>query len=160
MRKKFFSGKYKTFLGRNSFFFLVWGGGGGRGVWGGRGEGVRWRLVKWLDQVNLFTATVCRRIKWLDRVIVKIKRRKQKNLIMHKCKYLGTKILKFTNIKFSGRLFVSESMSHEIQLQQLPYKCQQLESYKKIHATCFFFFLTIFWTLNWENMEKYTKIPM
>ena len=151
MRKKFFSGKYKTFLGRNSFFF-------GGGSEEGGGEGVRWGLVKWLDQVNLFTTTVCYRMKWLDRVIVKIKCRKQKNLIMHKCKYLVTKILKFTNIKFSGRLFLSDSMSHEKQLQQFTYQCQQLESYRKIHATCFF--LTIFWTLNWENMEKYTTVPM
>ena len=132
MRKKFFSGKYKTFLGRNSFFFRG-------GSEEGGGEGVRWGLVKWLDQVNLFTTTVCYRMKWLDRVIVKIKCRKQKNLIMHKCKYLVTKILKFTNIKFSGRLFLSDSMSHEKQLQQFTYQCQQLESYRKIHATCFFF---------------------
>ena len=41
-----------------------------------------------------------------------------------------------TNLKFLGRLFVSEGMSHEN--QQLAYKCQQLKSAIKIHSTWFF----------------------
>ena len=43
---------------------------------------------------------------------------------------------KLSNLKFSGRLFVSESMSHEN--QQLAYKCRQLKSARKIHSTWFF----------------------
>ena len=38
--------------------------------------------------------------------------------------------------EFSGRLFVSESMSHEN--QRLAYKCRQLKDAQKIHCTWFF----------------------
>ena len=55
---------------------------------------------------------------------------------MYKRKNLGNKSQKLSNLKFSGRLFVSESMSHEN--QQLAYKCQQLKSARKIHSTWFF----------------------
>ena len=40
---------------------------------------------------------------------------------MYKHKNLGTKSQELTNLKFLGRLFVRESMSHEN--QQLAYKC-------------------------------------
>ena len=63
----------------------------------------------------------CRRMKRLDRVIVKFKCHKQKNLLIYKRKNLGTKSQKLTTLKFLERLFVSESMSHEN--QQLAYKC-------------------------------------
>ena len=43
-----------------------------------------------------------------------------KNSIMHKYENLGNKSQKITNLKFSGRLFVSKSMSHKN--QQLAYK--------------------------------------
>ena len=66
----------------------------------------------------------------------RIKCRKQKSSTRHKRIYLGTKTQKLTNLKFSGRLFFSESMSHEN--QQIPSKCQQLKSGRKIRATCFF----------------------
>ena len=46
-----------------------------------------------------------------DRVIVKFKCRKQKNHIMCKRKNLGSKSQELSNLKFSGRLFVSESVS-------------------------------------------------
>ena len=59
-----------------------------------------------------------------DRVIVKFKCRKQKQSLIYKRKYLGTKSQELTNLKFSGRLFVSDSMPHEN--HQLDYKCQQL----------------------------------
>ena len=75
-------------------------------------------------------------MKRLDRVIVKFKCRKQKQSLMYKRKNLGTKSQELTNLKFSGRLFVSESMSHEN--QQLAYKCRQLKSARKIHSTWFF----------------------
>ena len=71
-----------------------------------------------------------------DRVIVKFKCRKQKNSVLYKRKNLGNKSQELSNLKFSGRLFVSESMSHEN--QQLAYKCQQLEKARKIYSTLFF----------------------
>ena len=71
-----------------------------------------------------------------DRFIVKYKSRKQKNSIMYKHKDLGKKSQEFTNQKFSGKLFVIESMSNEN--QQLVYKCQQLKSASKIHFPWFF----------------------
>ena len=78
----------------------------------------------------------CHRMKRSDRVIVKFKCCKQKQSLMYKRKNLGTKSQELTNLKFSGRLFVSESMSHEN--QQLAYKCRQLKSARKIHSTWFF----------------------
>ena len=54
---------------------------------------------------------------------------------MYKCKNLGTKSQELLNLKFSGRHFVSESMS--LENQRLAYKCQQLKSARKIHSTWF-----------------------
>ena len=54
---------------------------------------------------------------------------------MYKCKNLGNKSQELINLIFSGRLFVSESMSHEN--QQPAYKCRQLKSAQKIHSTSF-----------------------
>ena len=68
----------------------------------------------------------CHWMKRLDRVIVKFKCCKWKNYIIYKHKNLGNKSQELINIKFSGRLFVSESMSHKN--QQFTYKCQQLKS--------------------------------
>ena len=78
----------------------------------------------------------CHQMKRTDRVIVKFKCRKQKNSVIYKRKNLGNKSQTFSKLKFSGRLFVSESMSHEN--QQLTHKCQQLKSAWKIHPTWFF----------------------
>ena len=72
----------------------------------------------------------CHRMKRSDRVIVKFKCRKQKQSLIYKRKNLGTKSQELTNLKFSGRLFVSESMSHKN--QQLAYKWRQLKSARKI----------------------------
>ena len=55
---------------------------------------------------------------------------------MYKRKNLSTKSQELTNLKFSGRLFVSESMFQGN--QQLVYKCQQLKSADKVHPTWFF----------------------
>ena len=76
-----------------------------------------------LTEVNVVPEDLqaCRRMKRLDRVIVKFKCRKQKQPLIYKRKNLGIKSQELTNLKFSGRLFVSESMSHEN--QQLAYKC-------------------------------------
>ena len=62
----------------------------------------------------------CHRMKSSDKVMIKFKCGKQKQSLMYKRKNLGTKSQELTNLKFSGRLFVSESMSHEN--QQLAYK--------------------------------------
>ena len=78
----------------------------------------------------------CHRMKRSDRVIVKFKCRKQQNSIMYKSKNLDNKCQELSNLKFSGRLFISESMSHEN--QHLAYKCRQLKSARKIHSTWFF----------------------
>ena len=82
-------------------------------------------ICKALSQtgVNVFPGDLqaCHRMKRSDRVIVKFKCRKQKQSLIYKRKNLGTKSQELTNLKFSGRLFVSESMSHEN--QQLAYKC-------------------------------------
>ena len=91
-----------------------------------------------LAGVNVFPGDLqaCHRMKRSDRVIVKFKCCKQKQSLIYKRKNLGTKSQELTNLKFSGRLFVSESMSHEN--QQLAYKCRQLKSARKIHSTWFF----------------------
>ena len=78
----------------------------------------------------------CHRMKRSDRVIVKFKCRKQQNSIMYKSKNLDNKCQELSNLKFSGRLFIRESMSHEN--QHLAYKCRQLKSARKIHSTWFF----------------------
>ena len=63
----------------------------------------------------------CHRMKRSDRVILKFKCRKQKQSLIYKHKNLATESQELTNLKFSGRLFVSKSMSHEN--QQLACKC-------------------------------------
>ena len=78
----------------------------------------------------------CYRMKRSGRLIVKFKCRKQKQSLMYKRKNLGTKSQELTNLKFSGRLFFSESMPHEN--QQFAYKCRQLKSARKIHSNWFF----------------------
>ena len=40
-----------------------------------------------------------------------------------------------TQLKFSRKLLISESMCHDS--QQLAYKCRQLKNYKKVHSTWF-----------------------
>ena len=55
---------------------------------------------------------------------------------MYKHKNLGSKSQGLSDLKVSGRLFVSEGMSHEN--QQLAYKCRQLKSAWKIHSAWFF----------------------
>ena len=53
----------------------------------------------------------CHQMKRSDRVIVKFKCHKQKQSLVYKHKNLGTESLELNNLKFSGRLFVSQSMS-------------------------------------------------
>ena len=59
-----------------------------------------------------------------------------KQSLIYNRKNLGTKSQERTNLKFSERRFVSESMAHEN--QQLAYKSRQLKSARKIHFTWFF----------------------
>ena len=78
----------------------------------------------------------CHQMKRSDRVIVKFKCCKQKNSVMYKCKILGNNSQELCNLKFSGRIFVNESMSYEN--QQLAFEWRQLKSAQKIHSTWFF----------------------
>ena len=71
-----------------------------------------------------------------DRVIIKCKCRKQKHHVLLNHKTLQNKSLDLTQLKFSGKLFVNESMCHEN--YQLAYKCCQLKSAHKIHSTWFY----------------------
>ena len=71
-----------------------------------------------------------------DRVIIKFKRRKQKHRVISNRKTLQNKLLDLTPLKFSGKLFVNESICHEN--HQLAYKCRQLKSARKMHWTWFY----------------------
>ena len=68
-----------------------------------------------------------------DTVLVKFKCRKQKRSNLINRKNLRNKSDVLTQLDFSGRLFVSESMCHEN--QQLSYKCRQLKNAGKIYST-------------------------
>ena len=67
-----------------------------------------------LTEVNVVPKYLhaCHWMKKLERVIVKFKYYKRKSSIIYKCKNLGKKSQELTNLKLSGRLFVSDSMSH------------------------------------------------
>ena len=69
-----------------------------------------------------------------DRIIIKFKCRKQKYRVLLNRKGLQNKSLDLTQLKFSGKLFVNESMCHEN--HQLAYKCQK--SALKIHSAWFY----------------------
>ena len=77
----------------------------------------------------------CHRLKNKDRVILKFKARKLKRSIQISRTILQQKSLELCQLKFSGKLFISESKCYEN--QQLAYKCRQLKSSKKIHLTWF-----------------------
>ena len=74
-----------------------------------------------------------------DRVIVKFRGRKLKHSVQIKFKNLDQKSLELSRLKFSGKLFVSESMCFEN--PQLAYKCRKLKNLKnlgKIHSIWFY----------------------
>ena len=77
----------------------------------------------------------CHCMRKKDHVIIKFKRRKQKHRVLLNRKTLQNKSLDLTQLKFSGKLFVNKSMCHEN--HQLPYKCLQLKSARRIHSTWF-----------------------
>ena len=77
----------------------------------------------------------CHHLKKKDLVIVKFKCRKLKWGILTNTKNLRNKFEDLRQLKFSGKLFISESMYHEN--YQLAYKCCQLKIAGKIHSTWF-----------------------
>ena len=77
----------------------------------------------------------CHWLKNKDRVIFKFKDRKFKRSVQINRNVLRQKSLELSQLKFSGKLFISESMCYEN--QQLAYKCRQLKNSKKIHLTWF-----------------------
>ena len=80
----------------------------------------------------------CHPVRKKDCIIIKFKCRKQKHRVLLDRKTLQNKSLDLTvtQLKFSGKLFVNESMCHEN--HQLAYKCCQLKSERKIHSTWFY----------------------
>ena len=78
----------------------------------------------------------CHRMRKKDPIIIKFKCRKQKHHVLLNLKTLQNKSLDLTQLKFFGKLFVSESMCHED--HQLACKCRQLKSARKIHSTRFY----------------------
>ena len=75
----------------------------------------------------------CHRLKKKESVIVKLKCRKLKRRVLVNRKNLRNKSEDLRYLKFSGKLFISESMCHEN--HQLAYKCRQLKNAGKIHST-------------------------
>ena len=61
----------------------------------------------------------CHRLNKKDRVIVKLKCGKHRQNVLYNRRNLQSKGLELTQLKFSGKLFVNESLSHEN--QQLTY---------------------------------------
>ena len=78
----------------------------------------------------------CHQMSNHDRVIVEFKDRKLKHNVQIKRKNLHQKSLELSRLKFSGKLFVSESMCFEN--HQLAYKCRKLKNLGKIHSTWFY----------------------
>ena len=77
----------------------------------------------------------CHRLKKKELVIVKFKCRKLKQKVLVSRKNLRNKSEDLRQLKFSGKLFISESMCHEN--HQLAYKCSELKNTGKIHSTWF-----------------------
>ena len=75
----------------------------------------------------------CRRTRKKDRFIIKFKCRKQKHRVLSNRKTLQNKSLDLSQLEFSEKLFVNDSMCHEN--HQLAYKYRQLKSASKIHST-------------------------
>ena len=97
--------------------------------------------------VTLDDLHACHRLKNKARVISKFKERKLKHSIQIKKKVLQQKSLKLSQLKFSGRLFTSDSMCYEF--QQLPFKCCQLKNPKKIYSAWF-----------WNNAVNIKETPI
>ena len=96
-------------------------------------QSVCWALSLTGISVELDDLQACHCMRKKDWVIIKFKCRKQKHHVLSDCKTLQNKSLDLTQLKFSGKSFVSESMCHEN--HQLAYKCCQLKSAYKTHST-------------------------
>ena len=70
-----------------------------------------------------------------DCVIIKFKCRKQKHRVLLNSKTLQNKSLDLTQLTFSGKLFVNDSVCHEN--HQLACKFCQLKRARKVHSTWF-----------------------
>ena len=79
---------------------------------------------------------LCHRLNKKDRVIVKSKCRKHRQNVPYNRKNLQSKGLELMQLKFSSKLFVSESLSYEN--QQLAYKCWKLKSARRIYSMWFY----------------------
>ena len=77
----------------------------------------------------------CHCLKKKELVIVKFKCRKCKRRVLVNRKNLQNKSEDLCQLKFTGKLFILESMCHEN--HQLAYKCCQLKNAGKIHSTWF-----------------------
>ena len=75
----------------------------------------------------------CHRLNKKDQMIVKFKCRKHRQNVLYSCRNLQSKGFELTQLKFSGKLFVNESLSHEN--QQLTYKFRKLKNAKKSYST-------------------------
>ena len=78
----------------------------------------------------------CHRRNKKDRVIVKFKCRKHRQNVLYNRRNLQSKGLELTQRKFSGKLFVNESLSHEN--QQLACKSRKLMSARKNYSTWYY----------------------
>ena len=81
--------------------------------------------------VEPYNLQACHCMRKKGHVIIKFKCRKQKHRVLLNGKTLQNKSLDLTQLKFSRKLFVNESMCREN--HQLAYKCCQLKSACKIH---------------------------
>ena len=63
--------------------------------------------------VELDNLQACHHMRTKDQVIIKFKCRKQKHCVLLNCKTLQNKSLDLTQLKFSGKLFVSHSICNE-----------------------------------------------
>ena len=77
----------------------------------------------------------CHRLKKKESVIVKFKCRKHKQRVLVNRKNLRNKSEDLRQLKFFGKLFISESMCHGN--HKMAYKCRQLKNVGKIHSTWF-----------------------
>ena len=77
----------------------------------------------------------CHRLKKKESVVVKFKCRKPKRSVLVSRKNLQNKSEDLRQLRFSGKLFISESMCNEN--HQRAYKCRQLKNAGKIHSTWF-----------------------
>ena len=87
----------------------------------------------------------CHRLNKKDQMIVKFKCRKHRQNVLYNCRNLQSKGFELTQLKFSGKLFINESLSHEN--QQLAYKCRKLKNARKIYSTWLY--------NNWVNIKHF-----